>query len=135
MNQQKYSPSIRNILVLAITLLGFAFQDTAKSNPKQTVKSSAHSHLNPTRDFGRGVASWYDGIGGGYTAAHKTLPLGSKVKVTNLYNGRWVLVRINDRGPFVQGRLIDLSPSAAQAIGIYNSGLGKVQLQLVPEQS
>src|SRR5436190_5794540 len=51
------------------------------------------------------------------TAAHKTLALGSKVRVTNLANGRSAVVRINDRGPFVKGRVIDLTPAAAEALG------------------
>ena len=60
------------------------------------------------------------------TAAHKTLPFGSRVRVTNERTGRSVVVRINDRGPFVGGRVIDLSKAAAQAVGI--SGVGRVKL-------
>jgi len=58
------------------------------------------------------------------TAAHRTLPLGTKVKVTNKSNGHSVVVTINDRGPFVRGRIIDLSPAAARALGF--SGLTHV---------
>jgi rare lipoprotein A len=75
-----------------------------------------------------GQASWY-GSGGGYTAAHKTLPFGTRVRVTNNRNGRSVTVVINDRGPFIPGRIIDLSPAAAQAIGIKGSGVGSVTIQ------
>ena len=60
------------------------------------------------------------------TAAHRTLPLGSKVLITNLKNNESVVVEINDRGPFVKGRIIDLSQAAAQAIGIH--GIEKVQI-------
>ena len=60
------------------------------------------------------------------TAAHRSLPFGTKVRVTNERTGRSVVVRINDRGPFVGGRVIDLSKAAAQAVGI--SGVGKVKL-------
>jgi rare lipoprotein A len=63
---------------------------------------------------------------GGLTAAHRTLPFGTKVKVTNKRNGRSVTVRINDRGPFVRGRIIDLTPAAAQALGF--SGLAPVEV-------
>ncbi|PSJ62210.1 septal ring lytic transglycosylase RlpA family protein [Pseudaminobacter soli (ex Li et al. 2025)] len=56
------------------------------------------------------------------TAAHRTLPLGSKVRVTNQSNGRSVVVRINDRGPFVKGRVLDLSKGAAQKLGFISSG-------------
>ena len=88
-----------------------------------------------------GVASVY-GAGDGYagkktasgermnpsalTAAHRTLPFGSQVRVTNQKNGRSVTVRITDRGPFVRGRVIDLSPAAARAIGV--AGLAPVTL-------
>ena len=65
------------------------------------------------------------------TAAHKTLPFNTKVKVTNLSNGKSVIVRINDRGPFVKGREIDLSKGAAVKIGMIKSGTAKVSLEIV----
>jgi len=61
------------------------------------------------------------------TAAHRTLPLGSKVKVTNKRNGRSVVVTINDRGPFVRGRVIDVTPAAARSLGF--SGVAQVSLE------
>src|SRR6202007_398037 len=91
-----------------------------------------------------GAASWYgeffDGkptaSGEDYdmydmTAAHPTLPLGSYVRVTNLRNGRAVIVKVNDRGPIVQGRIIDLSYGAAQALEFQKRGLQKVRLDVV----
>lgn len=66
--------------------------------------------------------------GGALTAAHRTLPLGSRVRVTNLRTGKSIIVRINDRGPFVKGRIIDLSRRAAQVIGI--AGVGRVRVTL-----
>ena len=91
-----------------------------------------------------GVASWYGpGFHGNrtangeiydqfeLTAAHQTLPLGTHVMVTDLDNGRAVEVRINDRGPFVSNRIIDLSYAAAQAIGMVGPGTAEVRLQLV----
>lgn len=63
------------------------------------------------------------------TAAHKTLPFGTRVRVTNRRNGRSVIVRINDRGPFVRGRIIDLTPAAARALGF--SGLAPVTVTIV----
>lgn len=63
------------------------------------------------------------------TAAHKTLPFGTKVKVVNLTNGRTVKVRINDRGPFVAGRIIDLSKKAAKKIGLTQSGVANVEIR------
>jgi len=85
-----------------------------------------------------GIASVYSGertangefaSAGGLTAAHRTLPFGTRVKVTNKATGRSVVVRINDRGPFVHGRVIDLTPAAARAIGF--SGLAHVTLSVV----
>ena len=86
-----------------------------------------------------GIASVYSTRGGNQTAsgiklndnaltaAHRTLPFGSKVRVTNTKNGRSVVVTITDRGPFVRGRVIDLTPAAARAIGF--NGLAKVTVQ------
>jgi rare lipoprotein A len=66
------------------------------------------------------------------TAAHNTLPLGSRVRVTNLNNHRQVVVRINDRGPMVAGRIIDLSGAAAVALGMESPGLMRVRLERLP---
>lgn len=63
------------------------------------------------------------------TAAHPTLPFGTKVKVTNLNNGRSVKVRVNDRGPFVAGRIIDLSKKAARKLGMLQTGVATVKLK------
>jgi len=63
----------------------------------------------------------------GLTAAHKTLPFGTKVRVTNKRNGKSVVVRINDRGPFIRGRIIDLTPAGARALGF--NGLAPVTVQ------
>lgn len=63
------------------------------------------------------------------TAAHKTLPFGTKVKVKNLRNGHTVKVRINDRGPFVRGRVIDLSKKAARKLGMIRDGVVPVELK------
>jgi rare lipoprotein A len=68
---------------------------------------------------------------GGLTAAHKTLPFGTKVRVTNANTGRSVVVRINDRGPFIRGRIIDLSVGAARAIGLTSSGVAPVRMDVV----
>lgn len=92
----------------------------------------------------QGVASWYGGKFHGrltssgevfdtndLTAAHKSLPFGTIVKVTNLDNGKSVVVRINDRGPFVEGRIIDLSRAAAEALGMLGLGVAHVSLEIV----
>jgi len=63
------------------------------------------------------------------TAAHKTLPFGTKVEVTNLKNNQSIVVRINDRGPFVKGRIIDLTKSAAKDLGMMGAGVTKVKIR------
>jgi rare lipoprotein A (peptidoglycan hydrolase) len=68
---------------------------------------------------------------GTMTAAHKTLPFGTRVRVENLNTGKSVIVRINDRGPYVGGRIIDLSETAADAIGMRNSGVAPVKIQIL----
>jgi rare lipoprotein A len=103
----------------------------------------------PTPSFSQvGVASYYaakfenhktaDGErfkSDGFTAAHRTLPLGTMVRVTNLENLRSVIVRVNDRGPFARKRIIDLSPAAARALGIRNQGLMRVRVEVVSEEA
>lgn len=94
-----------------------------------------------------GLASWYGGAdgldglytasgerfdAGAYTAAHRTLPFGTRVRVTYMKTGRSVIVRINDRGPFHAGRIIDLSRAAAAEIGLLPHGVGMVQLEILP---
>ncbi len=94
-----------------------------------------------------GIASWYGPAFQGnktangeifdtekLTAAHKTLPFGTVVKVTNLNNGQTVMVRINDRGPYVDGRVIDLSRKGAEAIGMISSGTAPVRVETVDPQ-
>ena len=90
-----------------------------------------------------GKASWYAENGrtasgermkpGARTAAHRTLPFGSMVRVTNLSNGQSVVVRINDRGPFGRGRVIDVSQGAAKEIGLHRSGTARVSMALVDD--
>jgi rare lipoprotein A len=90
-----------------------------------------------------GEASWYGAAHQGkptasgekfdqarLTAAHRSLPFGTKLKVTNLENGKTVEVEINDRGPFAENRIIDLSHAAAKALGMKESGTAKVRLEL-----
>lgn len=93
------------------------------------------------REIGRGKASWYGEPHHGrrtangevfdmneLTAAHKTLPFGTRVRVENLATGQAVVVRINDRGPFTPGRVIDLSRAAAERIGLIRTGVAPVVL-------
>ena len=92
----------------------------------------------------RGIASWYGDDFHGYetasgelfnmhafTAAHRTLPLGTVARIVNVVNGTHVMIRINDRGPYVNGRILDLSYAAAKALGIEQSGVSAIQLEVV----
>src|ERR1700723_1173615 len=116
---------------------------SASTSPNQA-KPAIRKQTGKTQPYQIGTASWYgeyfDGkptaSGEDYdmydmTAAHPTLPLGSYVRVTNLHNGRAVVVKVNDRGPIVPGRIIDLSYGAAQVLQFENRGLQKVRIDLV----
>lgn len=79
-----------------------------------------------------GIASFYQNPHySGLIAAHKTLPFGTRVKVVNLDNGRSAILRIVDRGPFIRGRVIDVSPVAASALGFRQAGLAHVRIDRV----
>ena len=90
-----------------------------------------------------GLATWYTApykgrkaangevfVDSAFTAAHRTLPMGSLVVVTNLITGQWAAMRISDRGPFVEGRIVDLTIASAKATGVYRAGLVKVRLDV-----
>ena len=101
------------------------FVTVTSANAMQTGKASWYG---PGFD-GRKTASGERFNRNAMTAAHKSLPLHSRVRVTNLANNESVVVKINDRGPYVSGRIIDLSQAAARAIGI--RGLGKVSISVI----
>lgn len=69
-----------------------------------------------------------------YTCAHKTLPFGTKIKVTNLETNESIIVRVNDRGPYVKSRIVDLSYRGAKELGLLKSGVGKVSIEIVNQQ-
>jgi rare lipoprotein A len=118
----------------------------AKAAPVSSTQTNpeALKQVGKTKPYQVGTASWYGQIFDGkptasgepydmydMTAAHLKLPMGSYVRVTNLRNGRAVVVRVNDRGPIVPGRIIDLSYGAAQALQFKQRGLQRVRLDLV----
>jgi rare lipoprotein A len=113
----RYSPGK---LVFALTLLA--------STIGFTVGASAQSGIASVYSGGR-TADGERMVPSAMTAAHRSLPFGTMVRVTDNHTGRSVVVRINDRGPFVRGRVIDLSPAAAHALGF--SGLANVTLNVV----
>ena len=126
-----YSKHLKSIFLSFFLLIGF----------NENVDAKVHKH-KPRHQSISNIASWYGyphhgrkmADGHRYnmyalTAAHRTLKLGTKVKVTNLNNNKSVVVIISDRGPYVRGRIIDLSLAAARAIGM--SGTAKVRLTVM----
>src|SRR5690348_10884780 len=137
-------------LAVVFSIISFgAAQGPHKSESGQAgivpVDVPTHVRLARKKPFQVGIASWYGeyfqgketASGEAYnmfdmTAAHPTVPLGTLLRVTNLRNGRTVTVRVNDRGPVVEGRIIDLSYGAARALHFRDKGLQRVRLDLVP---
>jgi rare lipoprotein A len=105
-------------LVFALSVIGIPVAASA-----QTGVASVYAYSGGRTASGEHVSP------GALTAAHRSLPFGTLVRVTNERNGRSVVVRINDRGPFVHGRVIDVTPAAARALGF--SGLAEVNLTVV----
>ena len=115
-----------------------------QTKPPVRAKLKPTRKARPVKPYQVGTASWYGKQFEGkptatgepydmheFTAAHMTLPLGTWVKVTNLRNGNWVVVRINDRGPVVPGRIIDLSYGAARMLNFKARGLTRVRLDII----
>lgn len=134
---------MKNILTrvsAVLPLLLVAACNTTASNDPSTTGSISQASLTG-KEFQKGTASWY---GPGFhgrktasgerfnsndmTAAHRSLPFGTRLKVTNESNGRSVVVRVNDRGPFAHRRIIDLAKGPAQALGLTSSGTAYVSL-------
>jgi len=136
--------------VLMVVSLGAAQRPTSSESVNTRSKTAAVAPGKTTRmkPYQIGTASWYGSYFQGratasgepydmydLTAAHPTLPLGSWVRVTNLRNGRAVVVRINDRGPIVPGRIIDLSYNTARVLHFESKGLQRVRLDVVKNRT
>lgn len=134
----KLSVVVRGLMALCLfgALLTTPEQSSAKTRHHHS--TSAHKPLVGIASYygkkfhGRNTANGEVFNNNALTAAHLTLPFGSKVKVTCLKNGKSVIVRINDRGPHVRGRIIDLSYAAAKKIGLIKLGTTKVKLEVLP---
>jgi rare lipoprotein A len=115
---------------------------------KASYKKSSYKKASKKKSYSVASGSSYSGMGSYYwqpqrvasggwfnpnamTAAHKTLPFGTKVRVTNRNNGRSVVVTINDRGPYIKGRIIDLSKAAAKQVGMTASGIAPVSVTVL----
>ena len=125
---------MRRLLLLAFLVGGCASptptrDPTTRETARKTERGKASYYAK--RFHGRKTANGERFDVNAMTAAHRKLPFGTKVKVTNLENGRSVVVRINDRGPFARGRVIDLSPAAARQIGMIRAGIVKVTVEIL----
>jgi rare lipoprotein A len=144
-------PVLSHTLVIAGLVASLGAAGPSPSDSKSTAKAvrpQAPRTKGSKPPYQIGRASWYGKYFHGketasgepynmfqFTAAHRVLPLGTLVKVTNLRNQQWVVVRVNDRGPVPKSRIIDLSYGAAQMLGLRAYGIERVRLDLVdPEE-
>jgi len=115
-------------LLLAIASIGCASaRAIGVSDHGQVGLASYYSQGHQGRHTASGEAFDMNAM----TAAHRSLPFGTRVRVTNLANGRQAVVRINDRGPFRKGRIIDVSQAAARALGMVGRGVTRVRLEVI----
>jgi rare lipoprotein A len=111
--------------ILAVALAGLSLAGTAPAN----AQNLAHASYYGKELAGRKTASGERFNPSGMTAAHRSLPFGTRLKLTNPRNGRTVVVRINDRGPFVRGRTLDVSHGAANALGFAAQGTANLRVE------
>jgi rare lipoprotein A len=137
------------VLLIGAGLAACAQQPVATYQPLSSRQAALHKRHSPLASreasldasSASGVASYYSSgsrTASGeqfnpneFTAAHRTLPFGTKLRVTNVATGQSVTVRVNDRGPFVPGRVVDVSSSAAESLGMAGKGVAKVKLDVV----
>jgi rare lipoprotein A len=137
------------VLLIGAGLAACAQQPVATYQPLSSRQAALHKRHSPLASkeasldasSSSGVASFYSSgvrTANGeqfnpneFTAAHRTLPFGTKLRVTNVATGQSVTVRVNDRGPFVPGRVVDVSSSAAESLGMTGKGVAKVKLDVV----
>jgi rare lipoprotein A len=117
-------------LVALLLLPGLDAQARSDSGRSESAQAGMASYYHD-RFQGRRTASGARYDKRDYSAAHKTLPLGTRVRVTDARSGESVVVRINDRGPYARGRVIDLSRAAAQEIGLTRKGVARVKLEIL----
>lgn len=136
-----FAPEIKSIRFMKYVLLlisSFLFlsaqaQNINASNDQDSIKKTGYATYYHPKFEGRRTTSGAKYRSKKLTAAHRTLPFGTKVTVTNPANGKSVVVKVNDRGPFVKRYVIDLSESAAKQIGIFRKGSAKVNLSYTLE--
>ncbi|MBI5323740.1 MAG: septal ring lytic transglycosylase RlpA family protein [Ignavibacteriae bacterium] len=136
------------LLIISPVLLAVACSPAVRFSEKSSTTLNSRDTEEPTKAVAgqtfRGIASFYaDKFHGrktssgeifdmnGFTAAHRTLPFGTKLQVTNLKNGKSVIVKVNDRGPFKEERILDLSRAAAESIDMVNDGTAEVEIKVL----
>jgi rare lipoprotein A len=143
--------NVNKIILLSSALGSFFLAACADLNKKPvtpTAKVEKTDEWN-VRSVQHGKASWYSiktNYGtrtasgerlqnNAYTAAHKTLPMGTKIKVTNLSNGKSEILRITDRGPYIKGRIVDVTIGSAQRLGFYSRGITAVKVEVLDKKT
>lgn len=139
----------RNTLLLLLAALSSVALSSCASGSGSTAAQKPTKEEWGVRTVQHGKASWYS-IKTNYgtrtasgerlcntaaTAAHKTLPMGTQVRVTNIANGKSEIVRINDRGPFIKGRIIDVTIGTAERLGFYSRGVVPVKVEVLDRKS
>jgi rare lipoprotein A len=127
--------------IVASKIVASKHEAVAAKKPVPPASSKPAAETTDAKDASYGLASYYwqgtkTASGEKFntrelTAAHRTLPFGTRVRVTDLATGRAVTVRINDRGPFVAGRIVDVSQAAAESLGMVDRGVAKIKLDVV----
>ena len=126
--------TLRMAVLLAFLAAAMAMAEAASANPTDSIVTGIASWYGEPH-HGRRTASGDIFDQDALTAAHPSLPFGTLVRVTNMENGRTVDVRVNDRGPTVRGRILDLSRAAAKKLGAIGAGLVKIRMQILPPRS
>ncbi len=133
---KKQTVVIQAIGVTALLFLSACSAPAPKPKPPATVIMPRATRW---KAYQSGIASWYNDrrtasgerfIASNFSAAHRKLPFGTLVRVTTVRTGRSCVVRVNDRGPYVRGRIIDVSPAAAKMLGLNTSGIAKVNIEI-----
>ncbi len=140
--------TVASALLLSVGLATASDPGTTDSRTTKLASKPAASKGKPAKRSQVGQASWYGKAFHGrptasgeeydmfqLTAAHRSLPLGTWVKVTNLRNGKWAVLKVNDRGPYVGDRILDVSYGAAQVLNFRGRGVEKVSIEVVEPQT
>jgi len=132
------------MLIISSCTVSPRYNANSQNHKSSSTKSNKSNNTSSNKNISKGVSSWYGpNFHGkltangevydmyGITAAHKSLPLNTIVRVTNLDNGKSIILRINDRGPYVKDRVLDCSFGAAKKLGFYKKGTAFVKIEII----